>query len=83
MTRYSIPEPANHHDQVAGQHRREQTEAVRDGADQEVGDDLDRNNDRKDVARDSGGHGGQLEVAQPFFLTPMTIQVMYTMPAST
>lgn len=57
-----------HDDQVTGQHGREQTEAVRDGADQEVGDDFDRYHDRQDVPRNAGRNCGELEVLQAVLL---------------
>ncbi|MCY1237708.1 hypothetical protein D9M72_504170 [compost metagenome] len=53
---------------MTGQHGGEQTEAVRDRADQEVGDDLDRDNDRENVDRHARGYGGQLEVLDPVLL---------------
>lgn len=48
-------------DQVAGQHRRKKTEAVGDGTNEEVRDDLDNDDQRKDGLRHSGWNRHDLE----------------------
>lgn len=52
-----------HHDHVAGEHGGHQTQGVGQGAHDEVGDDLQRHEQRQDPAGHTGGHDGQLQVA--------------------